>query len=52
MIDAADVNETLLSQLAHAGSLERFPFLIVAPLELDNILKWPEASLSHTSLRG
>ena len=61
MVDATDVNETFLSQLAHAGSLERFQFMIVAPsfkeqcasLELDNtILKWPEASLSHSSLRG
>ena len=61
VIDATDVNETFLSQLAHAGSLELFQFMIVAPcfekqcapLELDNtILKWPKASLSHSSLRG
>ena len=58
--DATDVNETFLSQLAHAGGLERFQIMILAPsfehqcpLELDNtILKWPEASLSHSSLRG
>ena len=60
VIDATDVNETFLSQLAHAGSLDLFQFMIVAPsfenqcasLELDTILKWPEASLSHSSLRG
>ena len=61
VIDATDVNETFLSQLAYAGCLERFQFMIVAPsfkeqrasLELDNtILKWPEASLGHSSLRG
>ena len=60
MTDATDVNETFLSPLAHAGSLERFQFMIVAPsfeeqcvpLDFDNtILKWPEASLSHSSLR-
>ena len=60
VIDSTDVNETFLSQLAHAGSLELFQFMIVAPsfekqcapLELNTILKWPEASLSHSSLRG
>ena len=30
VIDATDVNETFLSQLAHAGSLELFQFTIVA----------------------
>ena len=31
VIDATDVNETFLSQLAHTGSLEPFQFTIVAP---------------------
>ena len=53
VIGATDVNETFLSQQAHAGNLERCQFMIVAPsfeeqcalLELANtILKWPEAS--------
>ena len=30
VIDATDVNETFLSQLVHAGSLDLFQFMIVA----------------------
>ena len=31
VIDATDVNETFLQQLAHVGSLELVQFMIVAP---------------------
>ena len=52
MIDATDVNETFLRQLAQVGSVELFQFMIVAPsfekqcalLELDTFLKWPDIS--------